>query len=87
MLVSTCSGLFTFFVSLGTYEFICTSCPVGKDGNEQKDAGQMQPHWCLGCCLFFAAFFCHARSNPAEMSLIMEVCRECLVGVLQFLFP
>lgn len=32
-------------------------------------------------------FFCHVNSNPAEMSLIMEVCRECLVGVLQFLFP
>lgn len=32
-------------------------------------------------------FLCHVNSNPAEMSLIMEVCRECLVGVLQFLFP
>lgn len=53
MLVSTCSVLFTLFVSLRTYEFVCTSRPVRKDGNEQKDAGQMRPRWCLGCWLFF----------------------------------
>lgn len=33
-----------------------------------------------------ADFFCYVNSNSAEMSLIMELCRECLVGVLQFLF-
>lgn len=31
-------------------------------------------------------FFCYVSSNSAEMSLIMEIFRECLVGVLQFLF-
>lgn len=48
---------------------------------EQKDPGQRCHLSVLG-----ADFLCFVSSNSAEISLIMEICGECLVGVLQFLF-
>lgn len=59
----------------------------GRMGTSRKAQARCSHVGVLVAAFFLLPFFCHARSNPAEMSLIMEVCRECLVGVLQFLFP
>lgn len=81
MLISTSSVPFQLFVSL----FCLNPCVLGalKGGweQEQKDTGQ-RCHWSV----LGADFLCYVSSNSAEMSLVMEICGECLVGVLQFLF-
>lgn len=61
-------------------EFFQLLVPLEEE-QEQKDPGQ-RCHWSV----LGADFLCHVSRNSAEMSLIMEICGECLVGVLQFLF-
>lgn len=78
MLNSTYSVLFQLFLLEST-------CALkGGWEQEQKDPGQRCHLSVLG-----ADFLCYVSSNSAETSPIMEICGECLVGVLQvsFFFP
>lgn len=82
VLVSAYSVLFKLFISL----FCLNSCVPGV---QQKRMGTRAERYrpnaaMLVSCLL--TFFCYVNGNSAEISPIMEICRECLAGVLQFLF-
>lgn len=81
MLISTSSVPFQLFVCLFCLNPHVLGVLQGGWEQEQKDPGRRW-HWSV----LGAGFLCYVSSNSAEMSLIMEICGECLVGVLQFLF-